>query len=189
MFSDLNINVRWMKMMSCLVAGWLRRHVLLQGDWGVNAKEQRVTDKCVVVQIRHLRRFFCWNQVQDMSFADCASGAARVVDMQHGEVKEGRIRKDGGRWQSWEKGGRHQGMWHGKKVKLCPKAIAWSCRIVTFPSMLRFIVIFKVWHLKIHTIVVEEDGKLNEDDNWGYFEARCLVDYSRSKEDKACKHE
>ena len=41
--------------------------------------------------------FFCWNQVQDMSFADCASRAARVVDMQHREVKEGRIRKDGGR--------------------------------------------------------------------------------------------
>ena len=36
------------------------------------------------------------------------------------------------------------------------------CTTVTFPSMLKFTVIFKVQHLMLYTIVVWEDGKLNE---------------------------
>ena len=38
--------------------------------------------------------FFCWNQVQDMSFADCTNRDAGVLDMRHGKVKEGSFRKE-----------------------------------------------------------------------------------------------
>ena len=71
------------------------------------------------------------------------------------------------------------------KTNLRPKVRSPSCCDCSLSINAHVHCIFfkspQLWQL--HTIVVEEDGKLIQDDCWGYCEAQCLVQ-SGDKEDK-----
>lgn len=75
--------------------------------------------KIMFIFLFNLPDFF-WNQVPDMSLLIAPTEMREWWTCGTGRWKKGGSGRRG-RWQNWEKGGRHQGRWHGKKVKLCPR--------------------------------------------------------------------